>query len=315
MTGDSTGNPNLEAFAAAVEALAKTDKDVVVVTSDSRGSGRLSGFASRFPEQIVEAGIAEQNLVGIAAGLAAGGKKVFAVSPASFLATRALEQVKNDVCYSDWPVSLIGISAGVSYGALGSTHHSLHDFAALRAIHNLIVAAPGDNWEAEEAVKAAAESKTPVYLRFGKVPLPDLPNAVDFDFGKGRMLKDGSDGLFVATGEMAWRALDAAELLAAKGVSIGVVHMHTIKPLDTELLARLAGPVAGIVVAEEHSVYGGLGEACAAALLEAGLGRRFAIAGVPDEYTVTGSQDEILTHYGISPRGLADTMQTLLENR
>lgn len=312
----TTGAANLEVFAATVEELARADNNLIVVTSDSRGSGKLTGFASRRPEQIVEVGIAEQHLVGMAAGLAAGGKRVFAVSPASFLTTRSLEQIKHDVCYADHPVTLVGISAGVSYGALGSTHHSLHDFAALRAIHNLTIVAPADNWETAEAVRAAAASKTPVYLRFGKQPLPDLPNAEDFRFGKGRILREGSDGLFVTTGETAWRALDAAEELEENGVSVGAVQMHTVKPLDEELLLRLTGPAGGakaVVVAEEHSVHGGLGEACAALLLRAGASCKFTIAGIPDEYTVTGSQDEILGHYGISPAGLAEIMRTLLE--
>ncbi len=305
--------PNLEAFAATVEELARADDTVVVVTSDSRGSGKLSGYASRFPDRIVEVGIAEQHLVGMAAGLSAGAKNVFAVSPASFLATRSLEQIKHDVCYSNWPVSLIGISAGVSYGALGSTHHSLHDFAALRAIHNLIVAAPADNWETKEAVRAAAASNVPVYLRFGKAPLPDLPNGKGFRFGKGRILREGVDGLFVTTGETAWRGLDAALKLEEKGTSAGVLHMHTVKPLDEQLLIQMAGAVKAVVVTEEHSVNGGLGEACGGALLRAGVCSRFAIAGIPDEYTVTGSQDEILSHYGVSPDGLAATMLSLLE--
>ncbi|HEV7381070.1 MAG TPA: transketolase family protein, partial [Dyadobacter sp.] len=149
---------NLEVFSATLQQLAETDRDIVVVTSDSRGSGKLVPFGKRFPEQIVEVGIAEQNLVGVSAGLASAGKKVFAVSPACFLTARALEQIKNDVAYSDNPVKLVGISAGVSYGALGSTHHSLHDFAVLRTINNLIIVAPADNFETDQAIRLAAES-------------------------------------------------------------------------------------------------------------------------------------------------------------
>src|SRR5262249_49885643 len=151
--------------------LAKEDRNIVVVTSDSRGSGKLGPFAQALPKQMVEVGIAEQNLVGIAAGLAAAGKKPFAVSPACFLTARALEQIKNDVCYSDVPVKVIGISAGVSYGALGSTHHSLHDLAALRAIHNIMIVVPADNFETREAIRAAARAAYPVYIRFGKAPM------------------------------------------------------------------------------------------------------------------------------------------------
>ncbi len=307
------GTPNLEIFAGTVEELARSDPAIVVATSDSRGSGRLTPFAERTPDRFVEVGIAEQNLVGVASGLAAGGKTVFAVSPASFLVTRSLEQIKHDVCYSDHPVTLVGISAGVSYGALGSTHHSLHDFAALRAIHNIVIVAPADNWEADQAVRAAAHAELPVYLRFGKASLPELPSTEEFAFGKGRLLRNGDDGVFVATGETVWRAMAAAERLAEQNISVAVVSMHTVKPLDCDLLIEVAGRVKAVVVTEEHSVHGGLGEACARVLLESGIGPKFGAVGIPDEYTVTGSQDEILEHYGISEAGLARTMTSLLE--
>src|ERR1700744_80617 len=186
---------NLETFAATLLELVREDSDLLVVTSDSRGSAKLAPFAKAAPGQIVEVGIAEQNLVGIAAGLAAAGKNVFAVSPACFLTARSLEQIKNDVCYSDRPVSVIGISAGVSYGALGTTHHSLHDFAVLRAINNMTIVVPADNFETEAAVKLAAKSNKPVYLRFGKKPMPLLnpDDTQPFDFGKGRVVKQGAD--------------------------------------------------------------------------------------------------------------------------
>src|SRR5436190_15091589 len=172
--GLKLGRPNLEEFADTLLALAQADRNVVVVTSDSRGSGRLGPFGQKLPDQIVELGIAEQNLVGISAGLASAGKIVYAVSPACFLTARALEQIKNDVCYSDHPVKVIGISAGVSYGALGSTHHSLHDLAALRAINNVDIVVPADNFETRQVVRAAAKHRTPIYVRFGKAPLYHL---------------------------------------------------------------------------------------------------------------------------------------------
>jgi transketolase len=306
------GKANLEVFAETVEELAGTVPSLLVVTSDSRGSARLSGFAERMPERIIEVGIAEQNLVGVAAGLAAGGRRVIAVSPASFLATRSLEQIKHDVCYSDRPVILVGISAGVSYGALGSTHHSLHDFAALRGIHNITVVAPADNWETAEALRAALTSGSPVYLRFGKKPLPDLPGRGEFSFGKGRILREGSDGAFIATGETVWRALAAAQVLAETGISVAVLSMHTVKPLDAELVRAVGRSVGAVVAVEEHSEHGGLGDACARVLLEAGLAPRYRVVAIPDEYTVTGSQEEILSHYGISASGLSQVMSRLV---
>src|SRR6201998_2355878 len=185
---------NLEVFASTLLELAREDSDLLVATSDSRGSAKLAPFAKAAPGQIVEVGIAEQNLVGISAGLAAAGKKVFAVSPACFLTARALEQIKNDVCYSDRPVKGVGISAGVSYGALGSTHHSLHDFAALRAIHNITIVAPADNFESREAVKADARLPKPVYLRFGKKPMPHLPRVEPgFELGKASLIRESAD--------------------------------------------------------------------------------------------------------------------------
>jgi transketolase len=311
----ATTKANLEVFSSTLQDLAKEDRNVVAVTSDSRGSGKLTPFAQKFPEQIVEVGIAEQNLVGVAAGLASAGKKVFAVSPACFLTARALEQIKNDVAYSDNPVKVIGISAGVSYGALGSTHHSLHDFAVMRAINNITVVAPADNFETEQAIKIAAETSQPFYIRFGKKNMPLLSeDNKDFELGKGRVIRKGNDIAFIATGETVYPALQAAnKLQKEKSLQATVVSMHTIKPLDHELLAYIAAAGKPIITVEEHSVYGGLGEACASYLLQNGYRNRFKIMGIPDEYTVTGSQIEIFNHYGISENGIAENALKLLE--
>ncbi|OJV18032.1 MAG: transketolase [Dyadobacter sp. 50-39] len=305
---------NLEVFSGTLQHLARTDRDIIVVTSDSRGSGKLVPFGQQFPEQIIEVGIAEQNLVGVAAGLASAGKKVFAVSPACFLTARALEQIKNDVAYSDNPVKLIGISAGVSYGALGSTHHSLHDFAVLRTIHNLIVVAPADNFETAQAIQLAAESDVPVYIRFGKKQMPLLSEEEKtFEFGKGRIVREGSDITLVGTGETVAPALLAAEKLEQEHhISARVVSMHTIKPLDYALLQKIAATGQPIITVEEHSVFGGLGEACASFLIQNNFCNRFKIIGIPDEYTVTGSQTEIFNHYGISEGGIAAAALGLL---
>jgi len=319
-TGIGAAKANLDVFSSTLQQLAENDRDIVVVTSDSRGSGKLMPFGQKFPKQIVEIGIAEQNLVGVAAGLASTGKKVFAVSPACFLTARALEQIKNDVAYSDNPVNLIGISAGVSYGALGTTHHSLHDYAVLRAINNMIVVAPADNFETEQAIRKAAALNHPVYLRFGKKIMPSLKPADEdereFEFGKGRIIKKGDDMAFVATGETVYPALQAAEKLEADhNIHATVISMHTVKPLDHELLASLAASGKPIITVEEHMVYGGLGEACAGFLLENGYCNAFKMIGIPDEYTVTGSQNEIFTHYGISGSGLAESALKLLKKR
>lgn len=308
--------PNQDIFSQTLQQLAVDDKHIVVVTSDSRGSGKLVDFGNEFPEQIVEVGIAEQNLVGVAAGLASCGKKVFAVSPACFLTARSLEQIKNDVAYSNNPVTVVGISAGVSYGALGSTHHSLHDFAVMRAINNIIVVAPSDNYETVQATRLAAESDVPVYLRFGKRPMEDAghESTQSFAFGKGRRLSEGKDVAIIANGETVHPAVKAASILKEKGIEATVVSMHTIKPLDTGLLNELADTCGAIITVEEHSVHGGLGEACASHLLQRGYHKPFRIIGIPDEYTVTGSQLEIFSHYGISANGITDLVETMIKN-
>lgn len=312
--GLALGKPNLEVFADTLQELASDDKNVVAVTSDSRGSSKLGPYGQALPGQIVEVGIAEQNLVGIAAGLASVGKTVFAVSPACFLTARSFEQIKNDVAYSDNPVTLVGISAGVSYGALGSTHHSLHDFAALRAVNNVIVIAPADNFEAREAVKAAAGIDSPVYLRFGKAPLYDLPHGESFTPGSARLIRSGDDAAFIASGETVIHALLAAEYLQeSRGISCRVLSMPTIKPLDTGAILRAAEECSAVITVEEHMVNGGLGEACAALMAQSNLSPSFRIVGIPDEYTVTGTQADIFRHYGISMEGLADSMHSLLD--
>src|SRR4051812_25349637 len=191
--GLKKGRANLEEFADTLQTLATADRNIIAVTSDSRGSGKLAPYGQALPKQIVEVGIAEQNLVGITAGLAACGKKSFGVSPACFLTARSLEQIKNDICYSDVPATVVGISAGVSYGALGSTHHSLHDLAALRAIHNISIVVPADNFEARASIQAAAKATKPFYIRFGKAAMYTLhPAETKFEIGKATALRGGN---------------------------------------------------------------------------------------------------------------------------
>jgi transketolase len=309
-----TGLPNQDVFASTLLELARQDADILVTTSDSRGSGKLVPFGEQLPDQIVEVGIAEQNLVGISAGLASAGKKVFGVSPACFLTARGLEQIKNDVAYSNNIVRLIGISAGVSYGALGSTHHSLHDYAALRAINNIDIIAPADNFETAEAVKALVEYPRPVYMRLGKKPMVHLhPPGTQYEIGKAITIREGSDATIIAIGEPTGRAVMAADFLAETGIGCHVISMHTLRPFDTAALLAAARTTGAIVTVEEHSVSGGLGERCASLLLQAGIQVPFRIVGIPDEYTVTGSQEKIFDHYGISREGLAQVVRELLK--
>jgi transketolase len=309
-----TGKANLEIFAETLTRLLENNPNILAATSDSRGSGKLVAFGEKFPEQIVEVGIAEQNLVGVSAGLASAGKKVFAVSPACFLTARSLEQIKNDVAYSDMPVVLVGISAGVSYGALGSTHHSTHDVAVLRAIPNIDIVVPADNFEAEQAVIAASKSEKPVFIKFGKKAMPQLPGINEFEIGKARTICKGTDVAFIACGETVAPAFEAAKLLGEKGLSTEVLSMHSIKPLDEEALIKASKKCKAVITVEEHSIHGGLGEACAAVLMQQNISVPFKIVGIPDEVTYSGSQVEIFDHYGISGQELFKTAKNLLKS-
>jgi transketolase len=304
---------NLDVFAETILEIARQDRDVLVVTSDSRGSAKLTHYGETLPDQIVEIGIAEQNVIGISAGLVSAGKKVFAVSPACFITARGFEQIKNDVAYSDQPVRIIGISAGVSYGALGTTHHSLHDYAALRAIHNMTIIAPADNFETREAIKAIQNATHPVYVRLGKAPQRHVhAEGSSFTIGKAAQIQDGRDLTFIACGETVSIAVGAAQLLATDGITCRVLSMHTLKPLDEQAVRKAAQETRAIITVEEHSVYGGLGEACAALLMQQGASLPFKIIGFPDEHMVSGSQTELFNHYGISANGLAESARQLL---
>jgi transketolase len=305
---------NLEIFAETLLDLAKKDKEIVVVTSDSRGSGKLTQFGKELPDQIIEVGIAEQNLVGICAGLAAVGKKVFGVSPSSFLTARSLEQIKNDIAYSNHPVTLVGISAGVSYGQLGSTHHSIHDLAVLRTINNISIVVPSDNFETKESIKEAVNYKSPLFIRFGKKPMLKIHNEDDtFKIGKGVKIREGSDVMFVTTGETAQRALLASEILHKKNISCSIINMHTIKPFDSDLFLDCLSKVKAVITVEEHSENGGLGEKCASIISQSNINIAFKIVGFPDEYMTNGSQSDVLDHYNMSPEKLAEIADDILK--
>ncbi len=307
------GKANLEIYCDTLMELASKDSTILAVTSDSRGSGKLIPFATKYPEQIIEIGIAEQNLVGVSAGLASTGKKVFATSPGCFLSARALEQIKNDVAYSNYPVNLIGISSGVSYGYLGTTHHSLHDIAVLRAINNITIVVPADNFETREAIKAAAAANTPFYIKFGKKNMPNLHADNDvFKIGKASTILEGGDAAIIACGETVLPAVEAAKQLHSENIRTRVLSMHTIKPLDKESVLEAARECKAIVVVEEHSINGGLGEACATIIKEEGLPVPYKRMGIPDEETVTGSQDELFKYYDISADGLSTVVKKLL---
>ncbi len=308
------GKPNLEIFADTLLQEAQKDKDIIVVTSDSRGSGRLVPYGKALPNQIIEVGIAEQNLVGVSAGLAATGKKVFAVSPASFLTARSLEQIKADIAYSNLPVTLVGISAGISYGQLGSTHHSIHDYAVLRCINNMTIVSPADNLEASAVIQQAVHYPHPLYIRYGKKPMMDIHPPINlFEIGKAITVQEGEDVTLIATGETVPRAVLAGKILKEKGINPTIISMHTIKPFDLITFHQSVKNSKCLITLEEHSIYGGLGEQCASIVAQENLKIKLKILGIPDEYMVNGSQSDVLDYYGMSPEKIADTAQRLLK--
>lgn len=292
---------------------AKDNKEIVVLTSDSRGSAKLAEFGETYPDRLIEVGIAEQNIVGIASGLALSGKRPFAVSPAPFLSMRSIEQIKVDVAYSKQNVKLVGISGGVSYGQLGMSHHSLQDFAVARAIPDLQVLCPADRFETEVMFNALVNSEEPAYIRLGRNPVEDVYDSTDIDFtiGKATTLKEGADILLIAIGEAVRPTLDAAEALKEEGILATVLNVHSLKPFDTDKVVQLSKEIGNVITVEEHSIHGGLGAAVAEALSEEkNIKQR--IIGFPDEDLVTGSSDDLFQYYGISQENIAKQAKDFL---
>jgi len=295
------------------EAAAK-DKDVVVLCSDSRGSASLSSFADSYPEQFVEVGIAEQNLVSIAAGLASCGKKAYAASPASFISTRSYEQCKVDCAYSRTNVKLIGISGGVSYGALGMTHHSAQDIAAMSAIPGMRVYLPSDRHQTRKLFEALLQDDQTAYIRLGRNPVEDVyeENNVPFEMNKATVLSEGTDVLLVACGEMVKPIQDAARLLNEQGISTGALDMYCVKPLDREGLLKAAQGKKLIVTVEEHAPFGGLGSMIAQ-VIAANDPKHVINLALPDAPVITGTSPEVFHYYGLDAEGIVKTVAEALK--
>lgn len=306
--------PNRQVICETLMELAQTDKDIVVLASDSRGSAAMAPFADAFPQQFVEVGIAEQNIVGIASGLAHSGKKPFVTSPASFLSMRSIEQIKVDVAYSDTDVKLIGISGGISYGALGMSHHSLQDIAVTRAIPRLKVMLPADRHETKKMTEALVNHRGGVYMRIGRNPVADVyeSDRYEFEIGKAVTMREGSDLTIIAAGETVRVALDTEALLQAEGISCRVLNMHTIKPLDQEAILRAARETGHIITIEEHSVFGGLGAAVAEVVVQ-GEPVPVRIFAIPDEPAIAGTTAEVFRHYGISADNIKQAALDMLK--
>jgi transketolase len=295
---------------------AKEDKDICIVTSDSRGSASLVPFVEKFPRQSIEIGIAEQNLVGMAAGLAANGMKPYVASPACFLTMRAIEQIKIDVAYSNTNVKLIGISAGVSYGALGMTHHALQDIAVLQAIPNMSIVVPADVYETKHMMEALKSYDKPTYIRVGRSPVEGVyPNYnITYEIGKANILVSGDDVSIIAYGEMVKVAIDATTILKEQGVQARVINMHTIKPLDTHCIISASKETGAIIVLEEHSIHGGLG-ATISQLVTKNNPCLVETIAFPDVVLVAGSAKELFHHYGLTKENVAKKAMQLIERK
>jgi transketolase len=292
-----------QAFAQTLIELARRDPRIVAVCNDSVGSSNLIAFQKEFPSRLINVGIAEQNMVGVAAGLANGGFVPFVCAAAPFLTGRALEQIKADVVYSDYPVVLCGMSPGMAYGELGPTHHSIEDLSWLRAIDDLAIVVPADPAQTRAAVRWAASAGRPSYLRIGRFKVPAVASDVDgFAFGRADVLRSGDDVAIVATGAMVARALDAAEALAARGVAARVLNVSTIKPIDERAIVAAARQTAGIVTVEEAMVEGGLGAAVAAVVVR-DWPVRMRMLGVRG-FAPTGEAGFLFDHFGLNRDGI-----------
>jgi len=307
--------PNRQAICDVLLEAASVDGDIIALCSDSRSSASMTPFFDAFPEQCVEVGIAEQNLVSISAGLAKCGKKPFAFSPACFLSTRSYEQAKIDCAYSDTNVKLIGISGGVSYGALGMSHHSAQDIAALSSIPNMRVYLPSDRHQTKKLIQALLNDRKCAYVRVSRNPVEDIydENDCPFALDKATILGNSEepDVAIVACGEMVRPAIEAANALENEGVHAAVVDMYCVKPLDQEAIKALAPKVKGFVSVEEHSPFGGLGS-MVSQVVAASCPRKVVNLALPDAPVITGSPKEIFDTYGLNAKGILSAVKEIL---
>jgi transketolase len=304
-----------DAFAATLERLAAENETIVAVCNDSVGSSKLNGFKSKFPDRLINVGIAEQNMVGVGAGLANGGRLPYVCAAAPFLTGRSLEQIKADISYSNANVKLVGISSGMAYGELGPTHHSIEDFAWTRVLPNLPVIAPCDRIETAAAVEWAASYDGPCFLRLSRVGVPDLlPEGHTFKVGKANLLREGFDVTLIANGTLTHRIVKAAEILAERGIKARVLNMATVRPIDETAIIAAAKETGAIVTAEEHSIFGGLGSAVAEVVVD-NAPVPMKRLGVPGIFAPTGSAEFLLDEFGMAPTAIADAAVALIKRK
>lgn len=306
-----------EAFINKMIQIAERDPKLMFLTGDL-GYGMVEPFVARFPDQFLNVGVAEQNMLGVATGLAMEGHTVFAYSIGNFCTFRCLEQIRNDASYHDANVKIVSMGGGFSYGGLGITHHATEDLAVLRAMPGVKVVAPSGNWEAAEATEAVAKTPGTIYLRLEKSIAPEsqTPGEV-FTLGKGRVIREGNDLALLCTGGILGEAMKAADALAEQGVGARVISLHTVKPLDTELVLRAARECGGIITVEEHSIDGGLGSAVAETLLDNGVPPKFfhRIALRAGFSSVVGSQAYLRAHYGLDAAAITAVAKDYLNRR
>ena len=305
--------PNRQVICEVLMEHAKSDRELVVLCSDSRGSASLADFAKAFPKQFVEMGIAEQSLVSTAAGLARCGKKAFAASPACFLSTRSMEQVKVDVAYSHTNVKLIGISGGISYGALGMTHHSAQDIAALASIPGMRVYLPSDRHQTKRLVEALLRDDEPAYIRVGRNAVEDVyEEHPDFVLNEAvTAVPGGTDIAIIACGEMVAPAVRAARELNETGISASVLDMYCVKPIDRAAVLQAAQNAKAVITVEEHSVFGGLGS-MVSQIVSAACPKKVINLALPDEPVITGKSQEVFDYYGLNTAGIIKTAREIL---
>ena len=305
--------PNRKAICDVLLKEAETDKDIIVLCSDSRGSASMTPFFEKYPEQTVEMGIAEQNLVSVSAGLAKCGKKPFAFSPACFISTRSYEQAKVDVAYSNTNVKLIGISGGISYGELGMSHHSAQDIAAMSAIPNMRVYLPSDRFQTTKLIEALLKDNKPAYVRVGRNAVEDIysEDSCPFEMDKATVIGDGEDLTIVACGEMVKPAVDAAKILEEKGIKTTVLDMYCVKPLDSEAIIKAASRSKAVITIEEHAPFGGLGS-MVAQVVGAECPRKVLNMALPDAPVITGNSQEVFDYYGLNAEGIVEKAMEIL---
>lgn len=313
MTADKNTVANRKVICDVLLEHAKMDKQITVLCSDSRGSASMTPFADAYPDRFVEMGIAEQDLVSVAAGMAHCGKKPYAFSPACFLSTRSYEQCKIDVAYSHTNVKLIGISGGISYGALGMSHHSAQDIAAMSAIPGMRVYLPSDRFQTKKLMEALLEDQDPAYVRVGRNPVEDIYSGENCPFvmDRANVIAEGSDVTLIACGEMVKKAVDAAEILAKEGISASVIDMYCVKPLDKKAVVEAAQNTKLVVTVEEHAPFGGLGS-MVSQVVAAECPKKVINIALPDAPVITGNSQEVFAYYGMDGEGIAKSARQAL---